>query len=76
MKKIIRITSFCVFLSSYACALFLAALSLLRIMATAAVPALRLLAVVLFLLLIILHVKVFIVAVREFISRIRQRKAQ
>lgn len=76
MKKIIRITSFCVFLSSYACALLLAALSLLRIMATAAAPALRLLAVVLFLLLLILHVQGFIVAVREVISRIRQRKAQ
>ena len=60
MKKIIRIASFCVFLSFYACALFLAVLSLLRIMATAAAPALRLLAVVLFLLLFILHVQGFI----------------
>lgn len=76
MKKIIKAVSCVVTLSFFACALLLAVLSLLRIMATASVFSLRLLAAVLFLLLVFLFIRGVITCVGEAIARIRRRKVQ
>lgn len=76
MKKIIKAVSCVVTLSFFACALLLAVLSLLRIMATASVFSLRLLAAVLFLLLVFLFIRGMIACVDEAIARIRRRKVQ
>lgn len=71
MKKLLKYTSRVLCVSFFACALILALLSLLRLMAVTSVPALRLLAAVLFLLVIILVITGAISLIRELISRIR-----
>ena len=64
MKKLLKYASRVLCVSFFSCALILALLSLLRLMASTAAPALRLLAAVLFLLVIIL-------VITGAISRIR-----
>lgn len=76
MKKIIKAVSCVVTFSFFACALLLAVLSLLRIMATASEFSLRLLAAALFLLLVFLFIRGLIACAGEVIARIRRRKAQ
>ncbi len=76
MKKIIKAVSCVVTLSFFVCALLLAVLSLLRIMATASAFSLRLLAAALFLLLVFLFIRGVIACTGEVIARIRRRKVQ
>ena len=71
MKKLFTYTSRVLCVSFFACALILALLSLLRLMAVTSVPALRLLAAVLFLLVIVLVITGAISIIRELITRIR-----
>lgn len=71
MKKLFMYTSRVLCVSFFACALILALLSLLRLLAVTSVPVLRLLAAVLFLLVIILVITGAISLIRELISRIR-----
>lgn len=71
MKKLFMYTSRVLCVSFFSCALTLALLSLLRLMAVTSVPALRLLSAVLFLLVIILVIAGAISFIRELITRIR-----
>ena len=71
MKKLLKYTSRVLCVSFFACALILALLSLLRLMAVTSVPVLRLLAAVLFLLVIILVITGAISLIRELFSRIK-----
>ena len=71
MKKLLKYTSRVLCVSFFACALILALLSLLRLMAVTSVPVLRLLAAVLFLLVIVLVIAGAISFIRELISRIK-----
>ena len=71
MKKLLKYASRVLCVSFFACALILALLSLLRLMAATAAPTLRLLAAMLFLLVIVLVITGAISFIRELISRIR-----
>lgn len=71
MKKLLKYASRVLCVSFFACALILALLSLLRLMAATAAPTLRLLAAMLFLLVIILVITGTISFICEFVTRIR-----